>query len=713
MASGTRAPSTIVTVPLNGQTDFNIPFEYLARKFVVVTLLGIDRKVLTLNSDYRFVSKTTISLANPTPAGYTQLELRRVTSATERLVDFHDGSILRAHDLNISQIQTLHVAEEARNYVATDGISMDDDGNLDARLRKVVNVAYAQNGGDAVPYGQLVSMENGAYQSALSAAASASEAARIEQRLKATLDSFVSILAFGAVGDGITDDSDAVEAAARSGVAVYWPRKVFKVTRGISTTVPITWFSEGARLELSGVAAGETHIATTESIYVRGIHPSSASRGAIFRVTPIDGIGVDYVIVEGSSFSGGFYSVRAGVHGEVSQTARIRYARIDGCRSTAPTGNSGHFFMSNADIVKYVNSDVKGGTNTAAFGAAHCLDYTVSGCSESGVAQTGSGVEAACQLEDSPDCKAKIYGNNFEHDIWIASSSGANVFGNSCRELRVTTGSRYTRAPMRQIVFCNNDAKRFNVQKYGSYDNDQKASVMLDGNTFDPAAGGNLGNPYASTYIIQGSVCELLELVNNRNISDAVTSAIQVTRSAGLRMVIGPMNEFGSKPHNVSGAAGNIVSSLGVDNPIMGQGTTYVSDMLLGFSSGTSTAVPTSTGDIAFTSVAKNFNNEYTQATNQIAPFEDRVYAINGTLGINADQDGRRVTVQLINTTDNIVVQTLANTKLWSGLNAVNLLTVNVKLFAGKVYKLRISSSGGCTYEGGLSNTAVSLKVLI
>ncbi|MGL5784541.1 MAG: phage tail fiber protein, partial [Alphaproteobacteria bacterium] len=127
MASGTRAPSTIVTINLTGQTDFNIPFEYLARKFVVVTLLGTDRKVLTLNTDYRFVSKTVISLANPTPAGYTQLELRRETSATERLVDFHDGSILRAYDLNLSQIQTLHVAEEARDLTA-DTIGVNDEG---------------------------------------------------------------------------------------------------------------------------------------------------------------------------------------------------------------------------------------------------------------------------------------------------------------------------------------------------------------------------------------------------------------------------------------------------------------------------------------------------------------------------------------------------------------------------------------------------------
>ncbi|MGL4251497.1 MAG: phage tail fiber protein [Aeromonas sp.] len=154
MTTGTRAPSTIVTINLTGQTDFTIPFEYLARKFVVVTLLGIDRKVLTLNTDYRFVSKTVISLANPTPAGYSQLELRRVTSATERLVDFHDGSILRAYDLNLSQFQTLHVAEEARDLTA-DTIGVNDDGNLDARGRRIVSLADGINPTDAATVAQL------------------------------------------------------------------------------------------------------------------------------------------------------------------------------------------------------------------------------------------------------------------------------------------------------------------------------------------------------------------------------------------------------------------------------------------------------------------------------------------------------------------------------------------------------------------------------
>lgn len=156
---------TVLTYPLDGSTtDFNIPFEYLARKFVVVTLLGVDRRVLTLTADYRFATRTVIATNKAWgPAdGYTQIEIRRVTSATERLVDFTDGSILRAYDLNVAQIQTMHVAEEARNMTA-DTIGVNNDGHLDARGRRIVNLAYATSDYDAVPLKQIKERESSAW----------------------------------------------------------------------------------------------------------------------------------------------------------------------------------------------------------------------------------------------------------------------------------------------------------------------------------------------------------------------------------------------------------------------------------------------------------------------------------------------------------------------------------------------------------------------
>ena len=110
--------TTIFSYALDGSNkDFPIPFEYLARKYVVVTLEGETRQPLVLNDDFRFTgaNQITTNVAWGAGDGYTTIELRRVTSATERLINFSDGSILKAYDLNTSQIQAIHIAEEARD----------------------------------------------------------------------------------------------------------------------------------------------------------------------------------------------------------------------------------------------------------------------------------------------------------------------------------------------------------------------------------------------------------------------------------------------------------------------------------------------------------------------------------------------------------------------------------------------------------------------
>ncbi|APU03064.1 tail fiber protein [Pectobacterium phage PP81] len=147
---------TVVTYNLDGSRDFAVPFEYLARKFVKVTLIGQDRRELDITTDFRFSTKTTITTTRTWGAadGYSLIEIRRFTSVSDRLVDFQDGSILRANDLNLAQIQAIHIAEEARDLTA-DTIAVDNDGNLDARGRRLVNLVDGVDPQDAVTVKQL------------------------------------------------------------------------------------------------------------------------------------------------------------------------------------------------------------------------------------------------------------------------------------------------------------------------------------------------------------------------------------------------------------------------------------------------------------------------------------------------------------------------------------------------------------------------------
>lgn len=144
---------TVIQYPV-GATEFDIPFDYLSRKFVRVSLVSDDnRRLLSNITEYRYVSKTRVKLLVAT-TGFDRVEIRRFTSASERVVDFSDGSVLRANDLNVSQLQSAHIAEEARD-AALLAMPEDDAGNLDARNRKIVRLAPGETGTDAVNKNQL------------------------------------------------------------------------------------------------------------------------------------------------------------------------------------------------------------------------------------------------------------------------------------------------------------------------------------------------------------------------------------------------------------------------------------------------------------------------------------------------------------------------------------------------------------------------------
>lgn len=144
---------TVIQYPV-GATEFDIPFDYLSRKFVRVSLVSDDnRRLLSNITEYRYVSKTRVKLLVDT-TGFDRVEIRRFTSASERIVDFSDGSVLRANDLNVSQLQSAHIAEEARD-AALLAMPQDDAGNLDARNRRIVRLAPGVAGTDAVNKNQL------------------------------------------------------------------------------------------------------------------------------------------------------------------------------------------------------------------------------------------------------------------------------------------------------------------------------------------------------------------------------------------------------------------------------------------------------------------------------------------------------------------------------------------------------------------------------
>lgn len=162
-------------------TDFTVPFDYLAKKFVrvslgVTILKGGDYG--DTSKDYYFLDKTKVRLKVPPQVGEV-LTIRRYTSATDRVVSFKDASVLKAIDLDVSSVQAYHIAEEARDVI-NDAITGDKEGNWDAKGHRITNVGTPIKDSDAVTLKYYKEDVEGVYQARLNAE-KARDAAKVSE----------------------------------------------------------------------------------------------------------------------------------------------------------------------------------------------------------------------------------------------------------------------------------------------------------------------------------------------------------------------------------------------------------------------------------------------------------------------------------------------------------------------------------------------------
>lgn len=140
--------STITQFP-SGNTRYRIEFDYLARTFVVVTLVNSSNpamnRVLEVGRDYRFLNPTMIEMLAD-QSGFDVVRIHRQTG-TDLVVDFRNGSVLTASDLTNSELQAIHIAEEGRDqtvdlakeYADAAGISAGNAKDSEDEARRIVS----------------------------------------------------------------------------------------------------------------------------------------------------------------------------------------------------------------------------------------------------------------------------------------------------------------------------------------------------------------------------------------------------------------------------------------------------------------------------------------------------------------------------------------------------------------------------------------------
>ena len=204
---------------------FSITFPYLDTSDVDVYLNGT---LQTITTQYTFANATTVEFV-AAPANGATVKLDRSTDDATLQATFFPGSSIKAADLNADFDQTLYVVQEINNKA----VKIDDP--LYVNKTYVDNLALAGNVPDGdrgditvSATGTVWTIDSGlpASRSSFTQAGTGATARTVDSKLK----DVVSVKDFGAVGDGIADDTAAIQAALSAAKSVFIPPGTYLIS---------------------------------------------------------------------------------------------------------------------------------------------------------------------------------------------------------------------------------------------------------------------------------------------------------------------------------------------------------------------------------------------------------------------------------------------------------------------------------------------------
>jgi hypothetical protein len=205
---------------------FSITFPYIDTTDVDVYLNGA---IQTVTTQYTFANATTIEFVAAPGAGTTVL-LSRSSDDTTLQATFFPGSSIKANDLNNNFDQVLYLAQETNNNVANAVAGQIPDGTItSSKIADGAIINADVNASAGIAATKLAFTQSGA----------GATARTIDSKLKEV----VSVKDFGAVGDGTTNDSAAIQAAAAAAVAAgarLWIPKTSSFYAVSSTAISVT-----------------------------------------------------------------------------------------------------------------------------------------------------------------------------------------------------------------------------------------------------------------------------------------------------------------------------------------------------------------------------------------------------------------------------------------------------------------------------------------
>jgi hypothetical protein len=197
--------------------DFAFTFPYIATTHIKAFLNGVQTTAFT------FFSTNVLRLASP-PSNGTEVKIVRETPADTLAAVIQPGGPLSVAGLNSNFLQNLYYSQETQYDAANQSTA-----GLQAQITAATNTA---NTALAVANTQVTFTQSGT--------------GAVGRTVTSKLSDIVNVKDFGAVGDGVTDDTAAIQAALNSSaVAICTPAGRYKITANLTRTGHTKLYGDG------------------------------------------------------------------------------------------------------------------------------------------------------------------------------------------------------------------------------------------------------------------------------------------------------------------------------------------------------------------------------------------------------------------------------------------------------------------------------------
>lgn len=216
----------------NGSTtQYAVSFPYIRREHVAVTVAGVP-------STFTWVNNSLIQM-DAAPANGAAVRVYRTTPIDAPLVDFADGSTLVAADLDTNSRQSIYIQQELDDAQTDNLPNVIPNGNKGDITTSVGGTVWAINTGAIteaklgtgavtsakIADGTIVNADVNASAGITAGKLSFTQAGTgaVARTVDSKLKDVASVKDFGAVGDGVADDTAAINLALAASNTVFFP----------------------------------------------------------------------------------------------------------------------------------------------------------------------------------------------------------------------------------------------------------------------------------------------------------------------------------------------------------------------------------------------------------------------------------------------------------------------------------------------------------